>query len=70
MGYVSGALRVPPEMMRTYDYLCRYLRREMVRMLAAEGSGADAHLAHVATGEMALPRKLLDGAAAADVERR
>ena len=60
LGHVSGTLRVPQEMMRTYSYLRDYLKREMVRMLTAEGRGADAHLAHLATGEMVLPRKLLD----------
>ena len=59
LGYVSGALRVPQEMMRTYSYLRDYLKREMAKILAAEGRGADDRLAHVATGEMVVPRKLL-----------
>ena len=59
LGYVSGALRVPQDMLRTYSYLRDYVKREMARMLAAEGRGADDRLAHVATGEMVLPRKLL-----------
>ena len=61
LGHTSGALRVPQDMLRTYSYLRDYVKREMARMLAAEGRGADAHLAHLATGEMVLPRKLLDG---------
>ena len=59
MGHTSGALRVPQEMMQTYDYLNRYLKREMARMLEAEGRGDDDRLAHVETGEMVVPRKLL-----------
>ncbi len=61
LGHSSGALRVPQEMMRTYDQLRDYVKRQMVRMLSAEGRGVDAHLAHLATGEMVLPRQLLDG---------
>ena len=59
LGYVSGPLRVPQEMLRSYTFLHRYLKREMAKMLAAEGRGEDDRLAHVATGEMVVPRKLL-----------
>ena len=61
LGHTSGALRVPQEMLRSYAYLRDYVKRQMVRLLAAEGRGDDAYLAHVATGEMVLPRQLLDG---------
>ena len=59
LGGVNGALRIPQQMLLTYDYLNRYLNREMARMLEAEGRGADDRLSHVETGEMVVPRKLL-----------